>query len=203
MATMEGGREPRPGASAPVPSASDPKHRRHPVRREVLASLFRSGLVIVALTCIYSLAPLGRRFDGAVALQLAAWLLVFLAVVAWQLLAVIRSPHPGLRAGEAVAVSVPLFVLVFATTYFVTGQVSPGSFSEPLTRIDAVYFSVTIFATVGFGDISARSEEARMLVTAQMLADLLLIGFIAKILFGVVQQRRQALALDPPLRTLD
>ena len=30
----------------------------------------------------------------------------------------------------------------------------PSSFGEPLTRSDALYFTITIFATVGFGDIN-------------------------------------------------
>ena len=156
----------------------------------------RSLLLIAVSCCLYALAPLGRRVDGSVAVQLAGWLLVFAAVIVWQIRAVLRSTHPGLRAGETVAIAVPLLILIFAAAYFITGRANPAGFSEPLTRIDALYFSVTIFATVGFGDISARSDEARMLVTAQMLVDLILIGFIAKILLGVVQHRRLELGLS-------
>ena len=90
-----------------------------------------------------------------------------------------------------------LFILIFAAAYYVTSNINPADYSEPLTRIDALYFSVTIFATVGFGDISARSDEARMLVTGQMISDLVLIGFIAKILLGVVQHRRLELDSTP------
>jgi hypothetical protein len=32
-------------------------------------------------------------------------------------------------------------------------RASAASFTEPLTRTDALYFSVTVFSTVGFGDI--------------------------------------------------
>ena len=35
-----------------------------------------------------------------------------------------------------------------------------------------LYFTVTIFSTVGFGDISAKAEAARLVVTAQMFLDL-------------------------------
>ncbi|HEU4348552.1 MAG TPA: potassium channel family protein, partial [Actinoplanes sp.] len=114
------------------------------------------------------------------------------------------SSYPRLRAVEAVAVSVPLLVLLFASAYFVTGQIQPESFTEPLSRIDAVYFTVTVFATVGFGDISARTEAARILVTVQMAADLVFIGFVAKVLIGAVQRRQDALStrstrpVDPP-----
>ena len=50
-----------------------------------------------------------------------------------------------------------------------------------------------VFATVGFGDIAPVSEPARLLVTAQMLADLVLIGTIVKVLVGAAQRRREAL----------
>jgi voltage-gated potassium channel len=56
-------------------------------------------------------------------------------------------------------------------------QDDPGkSTAETLTRTDSVYFTVTIFATVGFGDISASSEAARVLVTFQMILDLIVLG---------------------------
>jgi voltage-gated potassium channel len=65
---------------------------------------------------------------------------------------------------------------LFAATYYVTGQVEAGNFGATLTRIDALYFTVTVSATVGFGDIVARTEVSRLFVTLQMLADLVLIG---------------------------
>jgi hypothetical protein len=49
----------------------------------------------------------------------------------------------------------------------------PANFStHALTRTDALYFTVTVFSTVGFGDITAASQSARLVVTAQMLLDL-------------------------------
>ena len=53
----------------------------------------------------------------------------------------------------------------------------PGNFSqENLSRTDTLYFAVTIFSTVGFGDISATSESARLVVTLQMILDLIILG---------------------------
>ena len=51
-----------------------------------------------------------------------------------------------------------------------------GSFSQQLTHTDALYFTVTVFATVGFGDITAKTEAARLVVTGQMIIDLIIIG---------------------------
>ena len=54
-------------------------------------------------------------------------------------------------------------------------RASAASFTEPLTRTDALYFTVTVFSTVGFGDISPKSEAARVVLIVQMLADLVLL----------------------------
>jgi hypothetical protein len=148
---------------------------------------------IVVLFGVYALAPLGQRPMGSVIAGLVVSVLLLTIVVTWQIVAVTRSPSPVLRAVEGVALSVPLLLLLFACIYVVTAENDPGSFSEPLTRIDAMYFATTVFATVGFGDISAASQTARVLVMAQMFADLILIGVIAKVLVGVAQRRRGAL----------
>jgi Ion channel len=71
---------------------------------------------------------------------------------------------------------IPLYLLLFASTYFLMERASAANFTQSLTRTDALYFSVTVFTTVGFGDIAARSETARVLLIIQMLADLALLG---------------------------
>jgi hypothetical protein len=68
---------------------------------------------------------------------------------------------------------------------------SAASFTEPLTRTDALYFTVTVFSTVGFGDITARSEAARVVLIVQMLADLALLGAGIRVLLGAVQRGRE------------
>jgi hypothetical protein len=78
-----------------------------------------------------------------------------------QVRSIIRAAYPALRAVGALATSVPVFLLLFAGTYFVMGSISVDNFSQPLTRTDTLYFTVTVFATVGFGDITAVSEAAR------------------------------------------
>ena len=113
------------------------------------------------------------------------------ALVTLQVRSVVTSPFPGLWAVEALATSLPLFLLLFASTYLVTATEAAGSFSQPLTHTDALYFTVTVFATVGFGDITAKTEAARLVVTGQMILDLIIIGIGARIILGAVRQSRQ------------
>jgi hypothetical protein len=52
---------------------------------------------------------------------------------------------------------------------------------------DGLYFTVTVFSTVGLGDIAPVTELARVLVTIQMLVGVLVVGLIAKLVLGAVQ----------------
>jgi voltage-gated potassium channel len=108
------------------------------------------------------------------------------------------------RAITALAATVPLFLLLFAASYFLMAQADPANFStEVLTRTDALYFTVTIFSTVGFGDITATSQNARLLVSAQMIMDLLILGLGIRVFVGAVQRARQDQTPDPNAATAD
>ncbi len=96
-----------------------------------------------------------------------------------------------MKAFEALGLIVPFYLLLFASTYFVMERASAASFTQPLTRTDALYFSVTVFSTVGFGDIAPKSEAARVLLTVQMLGDLALLGAGARVLLGAVRRGQQ------------
>ncbi len=140
----------------------------------IVRAVLRAAASTIALVAIYYLLPLNRSSTGAAVTMLAIGLVVLIGMVTFQVRSIVVSPFPGLRAVEALATSVPLFLLLFASTYVVMATISASNFSEPLTRTDAVYFTVTVFATVGFGDITAKTEAARLVVTGQMIADLAL-----------------------------
>jgi voltage-gated potassium channel Kch len=149
------------------------------------------------LFLVFAFAPLELRVEGRPALWLAASALVPAVVLTLQILAVARSPYPRLRAVEAVCISFPLLIFLFAALCYAMSQTYPDSFDQALTRTDALYFAVTTFTTVGFGDVVPTSQPARIAVTIQMLANLVLLGVIARVLLGTIQQRRATLEREP------
>jgi len=163
------------------------------VRRQAVRSLLRSGVVAVALVIGYFTLPMDRVDSLGAGLRLGLGLTAASALLAWQIRDIARSPFPRARAVGSLAVSAPLFLLVFATTYYLMAQANPDGWSEPLSRLDALYFTVTVFATVGFGDIAASSAAARGTVTVQMVGGLVLVGLIARVVVGAMQEgiRRQ------------
>ena len=50
------------------------------------------------------------------------------------------------------------------------------------TRTDSLYFSVTTMATVGFGDVHAAGPVARVMVTVQMVFNLIYLGTALRVL---------------------
>jgi voltage-gated potassium channel len=160
--------------------------------RAVVLAGIRILVTTVVLGLVFALAPLRLR-DGDVALRLVAAVVLLAGVVSLQIWMVARSPYPMVRAVESLSLSLPLLIFVFASTYFAMSQASTGSFNQVLTRTDSVYFTVTVFATVGFGDLVATSEAARVAVTVQMILDLIFIGVVARVLIGTVRLRRAAL----------
>jgi hypothetical protein len=145
----------------------------------------------VALVALYYLLPLDRTSIGVAIAMLAVGLLGLVVLVAFQVRAIIRATYPALRAVGALATSIPLFLLLFAGTYFVMGGISEGNFNQPLTRTDALYFTVTVFATVGFGDIVATTQGARVVVMGQMVAGIVIIGLGARIIVDAVKRGQQ------------
>ena len=168
---------------------------RHPL----LVALLRTIGTVVAVLVLYFVLPLDRGFSAGTLAWLAAGVLALGLLVAWQVRAILQSRHPAARAIEAIALSLPLFLLLFAGTYVVLSASEPGAFTEPLSRIDSLYFVVTVFATVGFGDISPVTEGARVLVTVQMVGDLILIGLVLRLFLTAVDRgRRRAAGQDGP-----
>jgi len=162
-----------------------------PSSRKVAWTVLRSAGTVAALIAIYYLLPLDHASTPAAVTILIIGLVAFIALVAFHTRSIMRSPYPQLRAVEALAVNVPLFLLLFAATYVELAALSVKNFGEHLSHTDGLYFTVTVFSTVGFGDITAKTATARLLVTGQMIADLIILGLAIKVVVGAVKQGRQ------------
>jgi voltage-gated potassium channel len=171
-------------------------------RRRTLLGVLRSLATTVVLVVLYYVLPLDHVTN--VPVTLAVGLVVLAVATALQLQMIARSAFPAVRAIEALATTVPLFLLLFASVYVVMAEASPENFSaHTLTRTDALYFTVTVFSTVGFGDITAASQSARLVVTVQMLLDLAALGLVVRAFVSAVQLARQQPAPDPRPRRDD
>jgi hypothetical protein len=155
-------------------------------------------VAVAVLLLVYFLAPLDRPLDLVAWIEFGIGLLAFALILTWQVRAILHSDQPRLQAMQTVAVGLPMLLVGFAAAYVIIAANVPDSFTEALSRSDALYFTVTVFATVGFGDIAPRSEVARLVTTIQMLTGLVVVGLIAKVLVGAVRLAERRREDAPP-----
>jgi voltage-gated potassium channel len=166
-------------------------------RRDRRRLFVRSGLrivgTIVLMLAIYAALPAASKTGIRVLVELIAGLLAFTGLLGWQVRSILDADHPEIRAVESVALAAPALVVVFAFTYLSLSHADPSDFSQHLDHVSAMYFTVTVVATVGFGDIVAKTDPARVLVTIQMILDLaVFVGIVRAIVWaGRVGVRRQ------------
>jgi voltage-gated potassium channel len=151
-------------------------------RRAVIGMMTSVALAWALLFGIYYLIPFTDRTSAQSLVRLVLGIAFFAGVLAWQLRQVTRAELPGLRAVHALGVAIPLFLLVFAVVYLSLSQSSTTRFSEPLNHTGALYLVVTVFSTVGFGDITPKGDLARIVTSIQMLLDLVVIGAVVRLL---------------------
>jgi len=184
------------------PGGTAVNRKTHPVPRE-FASLDRAGrnkvmrrsalhvcTVLAGLAVVYLAAPVSRpdwNSGWPVWPRLVAAVVVFVVVMLLQMQRILYAEVPEARAVEAVVVSISVFLVLFSLIYLSLSHADPQAFNEPLDKIDALYFTTATFATVGFGDVAALSQAARLTVTVQMLLDLVLIVAVAKVTFFVAR----------------
>lgn len=161
-------------------------------RRVAIAAAMRLVVYLAVIFLLYITIPVGGFNEdnpAAAWIRLVSVLLVFPSALALQLRMITAAEVPQVRAAEAVVETVLMLLCLFALLYTSMSTTDPTAFTEPLNRVDALYFTTATFATVGFGDIAPVSQLARAVVTVQMIAGLGALVLVAKVAFFAASQR--------------
>jgi len=151
----------------------------------------RTAMAVVLLLVAYYQAPLDRPLTFASAVFFIGALMLGVLVVVVEVRGILASPFPLVKAVRVLALGLPLLLVLFASTYITVDGQQVNAFTEPLSRTDGLYFTVTTFATVGYGDITPVTELARVIVTIQMLVGLVAVGVIAKLVLGAARVAKE------------
>lgn len=158
-------------------------------RRTIARSVASSLLWVAAIITAYYVLPLEGGAVSSVALRVVLALVLVVGVSVAAVPSVRNHRFPVLRAVQLLAVVVALAIVAFASVYLLMSSNRPMAFSEPLGHTDALYFSLTTASTVGYGDIHAKSEAARIVVMIHMVTNVAVIGVVARVIAHAARQR--------------
>jgi len=162
------------------------------LRREIFRStIFIVAFFVVSLAIFFILPYDGLSNNRQAVLRLVLGLSLLLVVIVVLIRRILSAPLPQLKTLEALVVLLVKFICLFAGTYLLISHLDAGAFTEPLTHISALYFTIVTFGTVGFGDITPHSDLARLLVSAQIIIDFVFIAAIIRALVAVAQASLQ------------
>src|SRR3954470_15016927 len=163
------------------------------MRSQTARTLLRSALMVAGLLALYAVIPVpGQREPLWFTLVMA---LAGLALLAYAFITLAqraqRSTDDTAIRLEALVAVLYAFV-VFMSLVYLGFASSPNQFDSLNTRIDAIYFTMSTIATVGFGDVHATGQAARLVVTVQIFLDLIFVGLVARIILpSLARQRAQ------------
>ncbi|MBB5791406.1 potassium channel family protein [Jiangella mangrovi] len=82
-----------------------------------------------------------------------------------------------------------IVVVFFALAYYLMERNDPSQFADLETRTDALYFSIVTLGTVGYGDVHATGQGARIAVMVQIVFDLVVIGALFAVASSQIAHR--------------
>lgn len=155
----------------------------------MLRTWWGAAVAAVALLVAYYALPIGVAGGRlVVGLLLTVVGLVALATaIVVQVRREFRGAH-GARMGT-LAMMLGLVVVLFSLAYFLMERARPGQLADLSTRTDALYFTLSTLATVGYGDVHATGQAARALVSVQIVFNLVLVGALVHTITARVRRR--------------
>jgi hypothetical protein len=144
----------------------------------------RPGLILAGLLAAYYGFPVelaGRSAAGATAsLAITLGGLALVAAIMVRELGAVRRGDPG-RGVRMLAMMLVLLIMGASLTFFLLNNARPEQFAGMSTKTDALYFTLTTMSTVGFGDVHAEGQLARVLVCILIVFNVVVVASLARI----------------------
>ena len=154
-------------------------------------------LAIIGMLVIFYTVPVNAdESTGRVALSVLITL-VGVAALAWGIFEQVRRQLRSRSEDiHTLVMLLPLAAVLFALAFFVIDEHSPSQFEGLATRTDALYFTLSTVTTVGFGDITAHGQLARVLVMFQLVFNAIFVGAAASTIVGSIRNRAPVVKED-------
>lgn len=176
-------------------------------RRESLwVHVVRSLAVLVCVLLIFYGVPESLAVDSRGEVVGVVLFLAGLVGLAW--LVVVQIRRAGVESdvrGRFMGVLTVVYLVVgfFALVYYFIESRQPGQFVGLETRTDSLYYTVVTLGTVGFGDVHAVGQLARITTIVQIVFDVVLIGALLGVASASLSRRLATSAAAEPDRQPD
>lgn len=165
-------------------------------------SLRRAAVVVVPLLILATAGAHGTQ-DAWIRAAVAGGVALVLAIV---LAAILRrlSTHLTITWNTVMGALCIylLFAMVCAAAYAAAGHLQHGELfaqHDGFTNADTIYFSLTTLTTVGFGDLSMRSDVTRIVSALEaVVGQLYLITAVGLLVSNLGRRRRGMPRIEPP-----
>jgi hypothetical protein len=147
-------------------------------------------LAVVGMLVVFYTVPVNA--DESVGRVAASVLITFVGVaaLAWGIFEQVRRQLQSRSEDiHTLVMLLPLAAVLFALAFFVINEHNPSQFDGMSTRTDALYFTLSTLTTVGFGDINAHGQLARVLVMFQLVFNAIFVGAAVSTIVGTIRNR--------------
>ncbi|WP_166140087.1 potassium channel family protein [Nocardioides ochotonae] len=105
-----------------------------------------------------------------------------LGVLAWAMVLELRHVRAGaeMRTAGVLTMMVVLVITAFSLAFYLVELLAPRQFVGLSTRTDALYFTLSTMATVGYGDVHAEGQLARALVCALIVFSVVVVASLVR-----------------------
>lgn len=183
-------------------SPSRPAREAWVARRAARRAAFRSALrewgrpvgSLVGLLLAYYAYPVQL---GATPLALLSLFATGagLALLGYMMIREVDAIRRGssMMSASSLAILLMLVVIGFSLAFFILASEAQDQMIGAETRTDALYFTLSTMTTVGFGDVHASGQAARVMVIALMVFNVVVVAALLRAVTA-----RRASELSPP-----
>jgi hypothetical protein len=143
-------------------------------------SWLRHVLSVAGLLFIYYAVPLGSFGLTESTVLSVVLTLLGVGLLGWAITGQVRrqlAMDPDAHL-QSLIMLLELVVVFFAAGYFLLELSAPGQIADLHTRTDSLYFTLSTLTTVGFGDVHAVGQVARVLVIVQLVFDVVFVAAV-------------------------
>ncbi|CUR54988.1 membrane hypothetical protein [metagenome] len=105
-----------------------------------------------------------------------------LGLVIWMMTKEFGRQRRGetLLSMEALSMLLVLLVMSFSLAFYLLNEIRPSEIPELQTRTDALYFTLSTMATVGYGDVHAEGQLARAMVSGLIVFNVVVVAALVR-----------------------